>query len=251
MADSYSRAWQLGCATNILRGLPQEIRDMIYEQLLAPNDPRIPNDGGESHWRHSSFADHLHYFDKRFMGHEFVTELSQVFYSEKQFALRHPGELEEFFSRDRFYSGCRPYEHVRFITINVTLDFFSACYRTIRKWSSPKFGTPLKQHFLVALRGLENLKRLQKAAPTIRLRIDCREHDAGPKFAEVLFPLVYELKNKGCVVEIQGQYKHGQPGNQLTAIDFNYNIAKKDWNKKSKSNSAFVSPSNYELLLRY
>jgi hypothetical protein len=144
-----------------------------------------------------SIEDYPHYFDKKFMGIAFVTELSQVFHSERKFVLQHPGEIEGFLSRDRFGTDCKPYQHVRSIFIEVSLKLFNVRTGKCRAWSSPKFDIPLKQHFLAALRGLENLKRLQIAAPSITLRIDCREHGAGPKFAEILVPLVYELKSKG------------------------------------------------------
>jgi hypothetical protein len=238
MTDSYSRAWQLGCATNILRSLPQEIRDMIYKEILGPSGN---NDVG--HWRFEggAFADFHHYFDKKYMGTEFVTELSKIFHSEKKFVLRHPGELEGLLSYDRFDSDCKPYEHIRFITVDVSLNLYSISTGKTRDWSSPKFRTPLKQHFLVAVKGLYNLRRLQKAAPILLLRIDCREHNAGPKFAEVLVPLVYELKNKGWVVKVQGKYASKQSDEKWTALDFNYDIVKKEWDKKIKTDSAFVS----------
>jgi hypothetical protein len=257
VADAYSRAWQLDCAHNILRHLPQEIRDMIYKELLDLRNPTMNHESNRQnkcvplestlhgfnpyHNLLLSVKDYPHYFDKTFMGTDFVTELSQVFHSESRFILQHPGELEGFLSQDRFDTDCQPYKHIRYITVEVSLELLNVKTGNCRSWSSPKFATPLKQHFQAALRGLDRLKRLQKAAPIIRLRIDCRKHDAGPKFAEVLAPLVYELKSKGCIIDIEGRYGHGMPNDQSTATDFNYDIPKKDWDAKIKTNSAFVS----------
>jgi hypothetical protein len=60
--------------------------------------------------------------------------------------------------------------------------------------------------YVSATRGLDRLHWLRKISPQIHLRIDCHEHDAGPKFAEVLVPLVYELKDKGWVIEVEDDY---------------------------------------------
>jgi hypothetical protein len=91
VADFYSRAWNLGCATNILRSLPQELRDMVYKELVTLQN-LYPNreEGNRQVKRQSSMyelnrpelqlllsvKDYSHFFDKHFMGIEFATELS-------------------------------------------------------------------------------------------------------------------------------------------------------------------------------
>ncbi|KAH7381212.1 hypothetical protein DE146DRAFT_624190 [Phaeosphaeria sp. MPI-PUGE-AT-0046c] len=120
VAETYSRRWNFGLAANIQRKLPQELRDMIYRELVLLQNP------GESavereRKRYSgatvgrtillSTADYPHWFDVVFMGSDFATELSRYFHSTKKFLLQHPDELEVFLSKDRFKTPCIPSTH--------------------------------------------------------------------------------------------------------------------------------------------
>jgi hypothetical protein len=190
-----------------------------------------------------SVKDYSHFFDKHFMGIEFATELSWFFYSEKKFVLQHPGELDVFLSNDRFQTKCTPSDQIRVIAVEVSLRSFNIKNGISRAWSSPKFMTPLKQHYSAVVRGLDALKRLRKPSPTIRFRINSYMHDAGAgsKFAEALVPLVYALKGKGCIVEFEEHLSRRTPS---IATDFNYDIPRKNWDLKIKNDCTFVSSEN-------
>jgi hypothetical protein len=102
MADACSTAWNAGCAKIIIRSLPQELRDMIYKELLGLNSPSRNGIDSVRKVKHSYFAymsleldlrmllsleDCPRFLDKRFVGIEFATELSQVFYFDTKFVL--------------------------------------------------------------------------------------------------------------------------------------------------------------------
>jgi hypothetical protein len=261
LSDTYSRAWNIGFARNILRALPIELRNMVSKELVQIYKPNLAYD--ETNRKHTpsydvgwnaSYVptchhnerlgprDYPHYFLKDFMGTEFVTELSENFHSETRFVLDHPYEIKGFLTRDRFFTRCIPLDHVRFMKIVVSLRHFSSITGHIIKWSSPKFDFPLKQHYEAAVRDLAPLKTIPvKRGATIALDVECRSDGGGPKFAEVLFPVVYELKVKGWIVQIKGRYGGRENTMERTAKDFNYNVPRQEWERKARTHSAFVS----------
>ena len=272
VSDSYARVWNLELASNIVQRLPQELKDMIYRELIHRGPPdfhreeRRRQDKAPSGWVYSGSSpehnelrrctDYPHYFQSDYMGPDFITELSKQFHKDKHFTLQHPGELEGFLSKDRFRTTCVPADLVRFISIDLSLRLFNVRTGHCRDWSSPKFDTPLKQHFVAALRGLEFLKPLvkKKGSGTQRnllLRVDCTTSNHGAKFAEVLGPLVYDLKDQGWHIKIEGRYdqpsmstssiRDADRDAQLTASDFNYNLCRAEWTQKTRNKSAFVS----------
>jgi hypothetical protein len=188
--------------------------------------------------------DYSHFFQSEYMGTTFVTELSERFHEDRNFNLQHPGELEGFLSTDRFGTLCEPAVFVRSISIDLSLELFNVRTGNCRGWSSPKFDTPLKQHFVAALRGLEHLKSLAQknkgVRHTLHLRVDCETRGHGSKFAEVLGPLYYDLKGQDWNIVIDGRYTDGRPRAQLTARDFDYNMTRAEWTKKIRNNTAFV-----------
>ncbi|KAH3945042.1 hypothetical protein HBI56_057250 [Parastagonospora nodorum] len=271
VSDSYARVWNLGFASNIVQRLPQELKDMIYRELMHHGPPdfdreeRRRQDKPSSRWVYSGSSpehnelrgctDYPHYFQSDYVGTDFVTELSKQFHKEKHFILQHPGELEGFLSDDRFWTACVPADFVRFISIDLSLKLFNVRTGNCREWSSPKFDEPLKQHFVAALRGTELLKALVKrnnagAQRTLLLRVDCTTPNHGAKFAEVLVPLVYDLKDQGWNIKVEGEYNQplilrGQACTtdrdaQLTAYDFDYSLSRAEWAQKIRNSSAFI-----------
>lgn len=272
VSDSYARVWNLGFASNVVQNLPQELKDMIYRELMHRGPPdfdreeRDRQDKAPLGWAYSgsspehnelrSCTDYPRYFQSNYMGPDFVTELFKQFHKDKHFSLQHPGELEGFLSRDRFRTTCVPDELVRFISIDLSLTLFNVRTGNCRDWSSPKFDIPLRQHFVAALGGLELLNTLVKknksgTQRSLVLRVDCATPNHGAKFAEVLGPLVYDLKEQGWHIKTEGRFdklsmptshvRHADRDAQLTASDFNYSLSRAEWTQKTRNNSAFVS----------
>ncbi|EAT80138.1 hypothetical protein SNOG_12325 [Parastagonospora nodorum SN15] len=211
VSDSYARVWNLGFASNIVQRLPQELKDMIYRELMHHGPPdfdreeRRRQDKPSSRWVYSGSSpehnelrgctDYPHYFQSDYVGTDFVTELSKQFHKEKHFILQHPGELEGFLSDDRFWTA--------------------VC-----------------------------------AQRTLLLRVDCTTPNHGAKFAEVLVPLVYDLKDQGWNIKVEGEYNQplilrGQACTtdrdaQLTAYDFDYSLSRAEWAQKIRNSSAFI-----------
>jgi hypothetical protein len=260
VSDSYARAWSIGIAHNILQNLPKELRNMISKELLHLFNPRHKyhetnrkfTPGYDGRWNEPDLKsdhnrlpephDYPHYFKKEFMGEQFVTELSESFHSERRFVLQHPQEISGFLTFDRFGTGCIPMEHVRFLKIVVSLRHFSSITGHILKWSSPKFADPLQHHYKKAIATLDALKNIPvKRCATILFDVECRSHGGGPKFAEVLFPIVYDLRAKEWIVRIEGRYGEGKKDMKRTAKDFDYSVPREKWERKARTESAFVS----------
>jgi hypothetical protein len=260
MCETYTMAWNLGSARNILRALPREIRDMIYIELLKIHK----NIKEEERMRRSvkraldisrsdgsrpmdlnpllCAGDYPHFFKKTFMGTEFVTELSEIFHEQKVFAIRHPLELSGFLMQDRFSSHCIPSQHIRVIKVDVSLQGYSVELGQFRKWSSPKFDKPLRQHYLVAIAGLEALKSIKnKNSVKIILRIECLWKNDLQKFAQVMVPIVYHLKEAGRIVELEAIDEKGVAVAKKVLDAFDYDAPRKVWNKEIREHSAFVS----------
>jgi hypothetical protein len=143
----------------------------------------------------------LHYFEKDFTGSQFVTEQSKTVYSEQRFVLQHPADIEDFLSHDRFVTRFDPLKHVCFLKVVVSLRHFSSITGHIIKWSSPKFDLPLKRHYEVAVKELVSLKSIPvRRSATIVRDVECCSDGGGFKFAEVLFPVIYELGSKRWIV---------------------------------------------------
>ena len=177
-------------------------------------------------------------------GTESVAELSAVYHAERQFALQHTADLAGFLSEDRFGTTCIPSGHVRFLRVLISLERFSVHTGNNSKWFSPKFHSHLKQHYVAAVKSLDLLKPLTvKRAAKLLLRVDCRTQGGGPKFAEVLMPFVYTMKEKGWTILIDGFYG-SKNDEERTAVDFNYKLTRKEWENKMGSASAFVGSSH-------
>lgn len=202
--DPYARLCCLGFATNIQAKLPQELRDMIFRELVKFH---IPNEQAEQRERrflneydHNlllSVKNYPSWFDVGYMGLDFATDLSRYYHFKKVFHLQHPDEVEAFLNKDRFNTACVPSDHVDSLIIDLSLGFLSSQTGHCRKWVSPKFETPLQHHYTAALRGFKALKELdinKKNMHNLLIRVDCQKPNNDPKFAEILVPLVYVLK---------------------------------------------------------
>jgi len=254
-AKAYAIAWNTGAANNILRRLPNELKNMIYEELVHIHQ-RVDVEMGD--YRHSTRSiryrygsdsasfpplateDYPHYFHLTYMGTTFATGLSAVFHSVAKFSIKHQEDLPGLLSKERFGTTIVPSEHIRLITINVSLEGFNISTGETWPWAISHYEFPLKKHFLKAVERLKIMLTVPcKRGSKLCLRVDCRQHNPSRKFAEVLFPLVYDLKDKGWLIQVEG---HGyMPKDEQRVIqDFDYQISREEWKKRASSNSAFV-----------
>jgi hypothetical protein len=187
--------------------------------------------------RHLNAEDYPCYFDLAFMGTDFVNELSAAFHREKSFVVQHPAELAGFLKEDRFASGCIPAEHIRSITIDISLRAYNTFLGQFRSWTSPKYRAPLQQHYLASVTDLRSLRLMRKKnGARIVFRVVCDQIEDNYKFAQVLVPWVYELKKAGCIVEVEGS--RSKPG--VAATIYDYGIPRSDWEKRIQDNSALT-----------
>lgn len=174
------------------------------------------------------------------MGTTFVQELSMMLYATSSFSLKHPKDLANFLNTDLLDTACVPLLHVKHITIDISLGSFNKTTGRGRPWWSTKFNEVLKRHYIRAIDNLVVMKIVPwKPGAKLVLRVDYKWRASGEKFAKILYPVVYDLKDRGWDVEIQGSYSLG---NNITptARDFNYSVPREVWQKKAGSNSAFV-----------
>jgi len=254
-AKAYAIAWNTGTANNILRRLPNELKNMIYEELVHIHQ-RVDVEMGD--YRHSTrsiryrydsdsasfpllaIEDYPHYFHLTYMGTTFATGLSAVFHSVARFSIKHQEDLSGLLSKERFGTTIVPSEHIRLITINVSLEGFNISTGVTRPWATPHYEVPLKQHFMKAVEHLKIMRTVPcKRGSKLCLRVDCRQYEPSRKFAELLFPLVHDLKDKGWLVQVQG-YGYKPEHKQRVIQDFEYQISRDEWKSRARSDSAFV-----------
>ncbi|KAF1912066.1 hypothetical protein BDU57DRAFT_532983 [Ampelomyces quisqualis] len=254
--DLYSRAINANFASHILRLLPREIRDMIYHQLV--NSERVVHERcGKKHMedvtvpirgvkRQESGKTYLaplrtvesfpHFYNIEYMGVEFASELFETAYRHHNFAFDHQAEVPAFLSNCMFGTGLNPAAHVTSLTIGITLNRLNASAMRELEWNSSKWNYPLERHFQKAVKPLDVLKKIaSKRGSSIQFSNQYGRNDYDRKFAEVLMPLIYELKEKGWKVlcwkpEFEGPWK------TLT-----FDSSRDAWHEKIKTDSVFAS----------
>jgi hypothetical protein len=267
MAEPYSRAWNLGFAKNILRYLPRELSDMIYHELASLYNADLKDDEDDvihyrkakeivkqvGSWRGTqrfvtvyprvTVEDYPHYLDRAFMGLEFASGLSEVFHAEKKFEVPGLPDLNDLLSKDRFETNCIPSVHIKYLDIDISLSPLIMTTGEYRGWRSSKYDHPIKFHFEKVARALEILRSLRyRHGAKLSLVIDCDRFDnAERKFAEVLYPLVYDLKHLGWTVEIYARSNRwcGRWFARRPAT-FDYSIPRDAWDEIARNDSAFV-----------
>jgi hypothetical protein len=263
MAEPYSRAWNFGIAKNILRYLPRELSDMIQNELSSLYHPDPKNNDEFIHYRKAKMIvkhigtwsgnrravtvyprvtveEYPHYFNQAFMGPEFFEGLSKIFHAERRFYVPGLPDLTDFLSKDRFGTSCIPSDHIMYLEIDISLSSLNTTTDEYRTWRSPKYERPIKLHFEKVAKALQILRTLRyRHGAKLSLVIDCDRFDnAEKKFAEVLYPLVYDMKQIGWTVEVDALSTH-QWGSRHAMFD--YNVTRGAWDDIARNDSAFVS----------
>jgi hypothetical protein len=107
------------------------------------------------------------------------------------------------------------------------MGIYNSVTRFIRPWSSLKYTQPLKRHYEEAFECFKGLLAVPVRRGCILRLIVGLVGNPDEKFAEVLAPFVYDMKEKGWKVIMMG-----------TTIDFG--VSREEWDKKVRANSAFV-----------
>lgn len=87
-----------------------------------------------------------------------LAEISRVFRASSKFLLQHQEELPRFLNWDRFDTGVVPLEHIRHVTIEVSLKGFNTVDGYKRPWATAHYQAPLKKHYKRAVDHLDILR---------------------------------------------------------------------------------------------
>jgi hypothetical protein len=268
LAEPYSRSWNLGIAKNILRYLPRELSDMIHRELASLYNPDLEYDEDDTiYYRKAkmimkqigtwhgyqkavtvyprvTIEEYPHYFHQAFMGPEFAVGLSRMFHAERRFEVPGLPDLNDFLTKDRFETSCIPSDHIKYLDININLSPLNTTTGEHRRWRSPKYNQPIKLHFEKVAKGLQILRTLRcRHGAKLSLVFDCDGFDnAERKFAEVLYPLVYDMKQIGWTVEVDALSSYLYVGGFVRRpARVDYNITRGAWDDIARNDSAFVS----------
>jgi len=123
--------------------------------------------------------------------------------------------------------------------IHVSIDRYSETTGRTRDWSSPKYHSPTRRHYEDAIKCFTSLKSVTvRRGSKLRLSFLVRPNDTIHKLVEVLAPFVYDMKEKGWNVVVDGVPTGG--------LGFGYDIIREDWDERIKTESLFVStPSQH------
>jgi hypothetical protein len=168
-----------------------------------------------------TIEEYPHYFHQAFIEPEFSVGLSRIFHAQRRFGVSGLPDLNDFLSKDRFETSCIPSDHIKYLEIDISLSPLNTTTGEHRSWTSPKYDQPIKLHFEKVAKALQILRTLRyRHGAKLSLVIDCGGFDnAERKFAEVPYPLIYDLKQIGWTVEVDALssvlYVGGSQGHQL------------------------------------
>lgn len=178
-----------------------------------------------------------HYFSPEFTGVNFTTELSNTYLRKRTFEVSHQGSIPGFLHSTLFGTADSPSAHVT--SIHVSMDKYSNKTGCIRDWSSPKYHKPIKHHCEEAVKCFKGLQTLPvRRDSTLRLTFS-EGVERTTKLLEVLVPFVYDMKDKGWTVSVEGS--------ECSTLNINFDITREEWNERIETRSFFVS---FHLLLR-
>jgi hypothetical protein len=153
-------------------------------------------------------------------------------------------DLNDFLTKDRFETSCIPSDHTKYLEIDISLSPLNTTTSEHRSWTSSKYDQPIKLHFEKVAKALQILRTLRyRHGAKLSLVIGCGGFDnAERKFAEVLYPLVYDLKQIGWTVEVDALSSVLYVGGfARTPARVDYNITRGAWDDIARNDSAFVS----------
>ncbi|KAJ4298896.1 hypothetical protein N0V90_004139 [Kalmusia sp. IMI 367209] len=235
-AIKHSQTYCQEISDKIVRVLPREIRDMIYEYLCA-RIGRIAIAPVESvtsklPWQDKANVDEElatsrqypnrvrtklpHFFSQKYVAKEFLVELASVLYPKVTFHVWDATDIDNYLNQDIFRVGCLPRNHVRKLSLVIFTDSY-------HQRCDSREGIEKKLHHLEQLYGI---KHRQGFRLDLHLCISEMMHrPTVPRYHQILLPYLHDLKAAGFTVRLplkkyeygEGQKSIGSEMNQLQA----------------------------------
>jgi hypothetical protein len=166
------------------------------------------------------------------MGIEFVTELSKTLYRKATFHVNHQADVARSLYFDILASGCIPLDHIRRIHVTLTLDSYNAATRLTANTNVRRHVKATKADYLTAVAGLDPLLQLERTCETqLGIIVDAITKKEAQKFAEVLFPFVYQMEDQGWEVTVIFE--------PYEDLEFDYGLEREGWEEAVARSSHF------------
>ncbi|KAF2117022.1 hypothetical protein BDV96DRAFT_644458 [Lophiotrema nucula] len=261
-AVAESQAWCSSFSCRMRERLPRELRDLIYDFLVAPKNTTIKvRDPNMTYrkiyhqlvqgWKNAGWEalapDHYPYVPGRqysddpalnptpyymradFVGTEVATEIAELLYAKARFKLKHFPQLSLFFQEDIFGTCAAP-EKVRHLTICMKPDYDAYYDPEGRQGSSGMTGDQYRSAIfygpgLDAIMG--QLDKMQHAKVLLEFK-SVRQADLGD-LDHLLTPYIYKMKCRSMdVVVVQTRSKWSRA---VLPYDFDVNRPLEEWER--------------------
>jgi hypothetical protein len=263
-SKSFSKSWCKSFITKFLDALSaRELRDIVYDCLVGqPGDVRImPHDRSQVPDPNEVYGPYRvnfgfrgdsntrpHYFDRDYIGTQFMIEIYDTFYTRAKFSVSHSYDVEMLLGNGVFCShpASARFRFIRSLSITIYFEVHpneqaykaNNCY----EYRSGRGELRARKHeFEERVEQLSLLRRIEHAE-NFHLELTFYTYHAQtlPKYQEAFLPLIYDLKAMGMKIAVC-YIQEGSSG----CIDFmcKYDGPRAEWEKQIESNSAFVSVS--------
>ena len=237
-SNAHSKAWCGLFASKFLLRLPREMRDIIYGYLIGPTPhvvkivpphqdlhnpdwmPHAPptREYGPFHVSNGG-ADVPHFLNKRYIGQQFATEISQEFYRCVVFQVEDSSSLDHFLVRDIFNTGVIPKHHLHRLELILSvpkIEDAGGCIPELERGVT-------KAQCLEAVKPLSTLLTVKhKHEFDLRIIVKCYEEASAAKFQEAMLPVVHRLKVAGF--QVRADHLSPFEGIRPSSFQFNFDL---------------------------
>jgi hypothetical protein len=231
--NSYSLAWNRGCAAKILQFLTaRELRDEIYIHLIGSSpdvdnvrpEKTLPSNKANRYFLYLGGLGRRgsdrnlglhnkteHYFMARYMGAEFAVEIAQIFNIHAAYNVQHVYDVYGLLLRGplEVHPSCRPIGFLR--TLHVTVSMVPYYYtRGEDYWKEENEKKASKgeyEQYLYCLNLIATSKQVSRMKVT--LSVEALYSSIIEKYKAVLLPTIQELVEKDCKMVVH--YKYPRP----------------------------------------
>jgi hypothetical protein len=187
----YSIAWHKNMANELIKSLPRELRDIIYDNLIFPCTAIILQKEGGSINNACSFPVSSFFLNPEYMPHV-ANEIAERIYETCTFEVKSASQTASFWRKDLFGMGLKPSEFVRDLRIHLSYE-----NQEIDKFTQLP---TIKSEYSVILAQILKVKQPRNFKLTLIL-VGARLRYIKPLML-ALGPFVYQYKEIGIVVKV-------------------------------------------------
>jgi hypothetical protein len=175
-----------------------------------------------------------------FMGTEIGGEIDEAFYTHSEFLVDHVDDLYPFLTNGPLDMPdlARPMDSIRHLTIAISFKTYTTDNAGGTIMQSEEATKSDFQQKILPLANIANMKHVNRLKLEIRVRTYLEI--SAKKFEEVLYLLVYDLKDKGAEIKVSCEpYTYFFYPERFETFDCNFDGPRSDWDEKVRKNSAF------------